>query len=256
MKKVCFTAVDDRLFYPEGTHIFINSFKRFHPDIDLVVFRQDVIDKLFKKKGINWYQAKPYLAELLFDKYNLVCNIDADTIILDRLTKVFDDTDYDVGAVLNFNDYENASFENISEEMYLQAGMVASTKKEFWLEWQKMNDEAMKYLRKENDTLNLLIYNKLPDLSLRIFDKDRDYYGCKSLGREPLFYIKDGKTYCSKDDGQVIAYHFARGNLFPKLYIPEMPLTDEVKSNWNEIATFGQSICLKGLRFKPKGVKV
>jgi hypothetical protein len=44
MRKVCFTAVDDKLYYPEGTHIFINSFRRFHPDIDLVVFRQDTVD--------------------------------------------------------------------------------------------------------------------------------------------------------------------------------------------------------------------
>lgn len=241
MKKCAFTAVDDRLYYAEGAHIFVNSFKRFHPDIDLIVFRQDTVDKLFAEKGINWYQAKPYFAELLMEDYDLICNIDADTIILDRLTQVFDDTNYSVGAVWNYNDYENASFENITEEMYLQAGMVASTSKEFWLAWQKINATAMEYLRKENDTLNLLVYNDLKP-NLRIFDKDKDYYGCKSLGREPLFYIKDGKTYCSTDDGQVVAYHFARGNHFPKLDIPTMPLIDEVKRKWSEIAYYGQTV--------------
>lgn len=247
MKKVAFTCVDDRLYYPEGTHIFVNSFKRFHPDIDLVVFRQDVVDKLFADRDINWYQAKPYFAELLFNDYDLICNIDADTIVLDRLTQVFDDTDYDIGAVWNFNDYENASFENITEEMYLQAGMVASTSRQFWLRWQEINRVAMSYLRKENDTLNLLVYNQMPELNLRIFDKDKDYYGCKSLGREPLFYIKDDKTYCSVDHGQVVAYHFARGNQFPKLDIPNMPLIDEVKRNWYQIATYGQSVKVVGL---------
>ena len=237
MRKVAFTAVDDAHYYPEGTHIFINSFKRFHPDIDLVVFRQDTVDKLFKEKGINWYQAKPYFAELLFD-YDLICNLDADHIVLDRMTEVFDNTDYDVAMPENLNDYENASFDNITEEMYLQAGLVASTSKKFWLRWQEMNKEAMKYLRKENDIVNLLIYNDMPELKLKILDKDKDYYGCKSLGREPLFYAKDGKTYCSKDDGQVIAYHFARGNVFPKLYIPEMPLKDDVKALWSQIANY------------------
>lgn len=246
MRKVAFTAVDDRLYYPEGTHIFINSFKRFHPDIDLVVFRQDTVDKLFVEKGINWYQAKPYFAELLMNDYDLICNIDADTIILDRLTEVFDNVDYEVGVVWNFNDYENASFENITEEMYLQAGMVASTSKEFWLEWQKINEGAMDYLRKENDTLNLLIYNEL-DLKLKIFDKDKNYYGCKSLGREPLFYINDGKTYCSVDSEQVVAYHFARGNVFPKLEIARMPIIDEVKRNWFDIATYGQTVKVVGV---------
>lgn len=247
MRKCAFTAVDDRLYYPEGTHIFINSFKRFHPDIDLIVFRQDTVDRLFAEKGINWYQAKPYLAELLLNDYDLICNIDADTIVLDRLTQVFDDTDYDIGAVWNFNDYENASFENITETMYLQAGMVASTNPKFWMEWQEINNTAMSYLRKENDTLNLLVYNQMPELNLRIFDKDKDYYGCKSLGREPLFYIKDNKTYCSVDQGQVVAYHFARGNHFPKLDIPNMPLIDEVKRNWYQIATYGQSVKMVGL---------
>lgn len=239
MKKVAFTAVDDKLYYPIGCHIFVNSFKRFHPDIDLVVFRQDTIDQLFKEKGINWYQAKPYFAELLMNKYDLVVNIDADTIILDRLTEVFDKTDYIVGAAWNFNDYENASFDNITEKMYLQAGMVASTSKKFWLDWQKINNTAMNYLRKENDTLNLLVYNNMK-IKPKIFDKKKEYYGCKSLGREPQFIIKRGKTYCRGQ--QVKAYHFARGSVFPKLNINTMPLVDEVKNNWKEIAYYGQTV--------------
>lgn len=246
-RKCAFTIVSDNYYYPVGTHIFANSFLRFHPDIDLIIFRQDTIDKVFKEKNINFYQAKPFFAELLFDKYDLICNIDADTIICGRLTEVFDNVDYDVASVWNYNDYENASFENITEEMYLQAGLVASTSKKFWLKWQKMNFKAMDYLRKENDIVNLLIYNKMPKLKLKVLDKDKDYYGCKSLGREPLFYIKDGNTYCSKDDGQVLAYHFARGGQFPKLDIPNMPLTDEVKSRWMEIAYYGNSVKVRGL---------
>jgi hypothetical protein len=242
MKKVCFTAVSDNLYYPEGTHIFVNSFKKFHPDIPLVVFRQDTVDKLFFEKGINWYQAKPYFAKLLTDKYDLIVNIDADTIVLDRLTEVFDNVDYDIGAVWNYNDYENASFGNITEEMYLQAGMVASTSKKFWDTWQKANGDAMKYLRKENDTLNLVVYEQLPDLKLKIFDKLKDCYGCKSLGREVQFAIKNGKTYL-KDD-QVRAYHFARGGVFPKLDIPNMPITESVKENWTNIAYYGQTITI------------
>lgn len=241
MIKVAFTAVDDNLYYAEGTHIFINSFKRFHPDIDLVVFRQDFVDNLFKDKGINWYQAKPFFAELLFD-YDLICNIDADTVLTGRLTEVFDNVDYDIGAVWNFNDYENASFENITPEMYLQAGMVASTSKKFWLAWQKINATAMKYIRKENDTLNLLAYNdpKISKLKLKIFDKDKDYYGCKSLGREPEFYIKDDKLMCRKE--QVLAYHYARGGDFPKLDFNKMPLSYGVKEWLYKIGYFGQTV--------------
>jgi hypothetical protein len=99
----------------------------------------------------------------------------------------------------------------------------------------------MKYPRKENDILNKVIYNQL-NLKLKIFDKDKEYYGCKSLGREVQFEIKDGKTYLMGE--QVRAYHFARGGVFPKLDIPRMPLTDEVKSNWNNIAYYGQTVTI------------
>lgn len=239
MKKVAFTAVDDTHYYPEGTHIFVNSFKKYHPDIDLVVFRQSTIDKLFKEKDINFYQAKPFFAELLFD-YDLIVNIDADHVICGRMTEVFDNVDYDVACPWNFNDYENASFENITEEMYLQAGMVASTKKEFWLRWQEINRKAMDYIRKENDTVNLLIYNEMPELKLKILDKDKDYYGCKSLGRELQFYIEEDKLMCRRE--QVIAYHFARGNHFPKLDFSNMPLRTEVKEWLKNIAYYGNTV--------------
>lgn len=241
MKKVAFIPVDDKHFYPEGAHIAINSFRRFHPDIDLVVFRQDTADKLFKDNpGVDWYNAKPHFAKLLEDKYDLIVNIDADHIFLDRMTEVFDHVDYDVAGPWNFNDYENASFDNITEEMYIQGGMIASTSHEFWETWRKYNKDARKYLRRENDVMNLVIYNHMPYLRRKIVDEKKDYYGCKSLGREPEFTVEGDKTMCRGE--QVVAYHFARGGVFPKLVIDQMPLVDEVKQRWNEIATYGQSI--------------
>lgn len=244
MKIGFFTIIDDRLYYPAGTHIFINSFKRFHPDIDLVVFRQDMVDKVFKERNINFYQAKPHFAELLFDKYDLIVNIDSDHVITGRMDEVLKG-DYDVGFPWNFNDYENASFENITEEMYLQCGMVASTRKDFWIKWQEKNIDAMKYLRKENDTVNLLVYNDMPELKLKIFDKEKNYYGCKSLGREPEFYVEDNKLMCRGE--QIIAYHFARGGVFPKLHFNSMPLRQEVKDWLNNIGTYGNSVTIQGI---------
>lgn len=240
MKTVFFTIVDDKHYYPEGTHIMVNSFKKFHPDIDLVVYRQDMIDKVFKEKEINFYQAKPTFARLLADEYDLVVNIDADHVITGRLDEILKG-DYDVGAPWNFNDYENSSFENITDEMYLQAGIVASTSKFFWEYWETANKDAMKYKRRENDILNLIVYNQLPEINLKIFDKDKDYYGCKSLGREPQFYIENDKLMCRGE--QILAYHFARGGVFPKLDFPNMPLKDDVKE-WLSRLGYGQSVRL------------
>lgn len=243
MNKVAFTIVDDLHYYPEGTHIFANSFKKFHPDIDLVIFRQDTIDRVFAEKKINFYQAKPTFAKLLTDQYDLVVNMDADHVVTGRLEEIFDKVDYEVGAPWNMNDYENAHFDNITDEMYLQAGIVASTSKEFWNKWEEMNKDAMKYLRKENDILNLVVYNELKP-KLKIFDKEKNYYGCKSLGREPEFYIEDDKLMCRKE--QVLAYHFARGNVFPKLDYMNMPFTQEVR-NWLFKLDYGQTIKLSNV---------
>jgi hypothetical protein len=161
-----------------GTPKMANSFRKFHPDIDLVIFRDDVINKVFKEKGLNFYNSKPTFAKLLTDKYDLVVNIDADTVITGRLDVVLKG-DYEVGTAWNYNAYENASFENITEKMYLQAGLVASTSKKFWDEWEKANKEAMKYVRQENDVLNKVVYGKgtKPLYKLKIFDKDYGYIG-------------------------------------------------------------------------------
>ncbi len=245
MKKVCFVPADDKHFYLEGTPIMINSFKRFHPDIDLVVFRQNVVDKLFKEKGIDWYNAKPYFAELLFDDYDLVVNMDADHIITGRMAEVFDNVDYDVAGPWNFNDYENFSVENVNERMYVQGGMIASPKKEFWLKWQEMNRQARKYRGRENDVMNLVIYNTLPKLKLKIVDKEKNYYGCKSLNREPEFYIENDKLMCRGE--QVLAYHYAKGGVYPKLDLDHMPFTDEVKKWLKNIGCYGQSLFIKGI---------
>ena len=236
MKKVCFTAVDDKHYYPVGTHIMVNSFRKFHPDIDLVVFRQDTADKIFQT-GVTWYNAKPNFAELLFD-YDLIVNMDADHVITGRMTEVFDNVDYDVGAPLNFNDYENTSVQNVTEEMFLQGGMIASTKKGFWLRWKEMNKDAMKYKCRENDVMNLVIYNDMPHLKLKIFDKDKDYYGCKSLNREPEFYIEKDQLMCRGEN--VLAYHHAKGGVYPKLNFDTMPFIPEVR-NWLKHLAYGQS---------------
>lgn len=227
MKKVCFTAVEDRLYYLEGCNVMASSFKLFHPDIDFVIFGSDVVNKLFKKQNINWYQAKPFLAEILEDKYDLVVNMDADHFVAGRMYEVFDNVNYDVALPSSVNDYENASFGNITKEMFLQAGLVASTSKKFWKKWREENREAMKYLYKENAIVNLVIYNQMPELNLKVLDKEKDYYGCKSLNRESEFYIENDKLMCRGE--QVVVYHHAKGQVFPKLDFKNMSFQNDVK---------------------------
>lgn len=238
---VFFTIVDDNYYYPVGTEIMVNSFKRWHPDIDLVVFRQDVIDKVFKEKNINFYMAKPTFAKLLTPYYKTVCNLDADHIILARLEEIIKG-DYDVGAPINKNDYENTSVENVNEDMFLQGGLIASTRPEFWDIWEVANKNAMNYKCKENDVMNLVIYNNpiINKMKLKIFDKDKDYYGCKSLNRESEFYLKDGKVMCRKE--QVYCYHAAKGARLPKFDFQKMGFTQEVIDYMTALGYYGKSV--------------
>lgn len=237
MKTVFFTIVDDRFYYPVNTPMMINSFKRFHPDIDLVVFRQDMIDKVFKEKNINFYMAKPTFAKLLTDKYDLVVNVDADHIFLDRCEEILRG-DYDVACPINKNDYENTSVGYVTEDMFLQGGLVASTSKAFWDIWEAQNVNAMDYKCKENDIMNLVIYGN-PSLKLKILDKDKDYYGCKSLGRESEFYIKNDKVMCRKE--QVYMYHFAKGGI-QKPRPEQLGFSQEVVDHMNRLGYYGQSV--------------
>lgn len=231
-KTVFFTIVSDDYYYPVGTHILVNSFKKFHPDIDLVVFREDEIKKTFFTNGINFYMAKPTFAKKLVGQYDRVINIDADTIITGRLTEVID-TPWEVGAVWNYNLYENASLEEekITEKMYIQAGMVGSSNAEFWDIWEGANKEAMKYLRQENDILNILWYNhdKVKKMNRKIWDKDKNYLGCKSLGLEDQMYLEADKLMLNGE--QVKAYHWARGGgAMPKMEFDKLPFKQDVVS--------------------------
>lgn len=239
-KVVFFTIVSDSYYYQVGTPKLATSFKRFHPDIDLVVFRQDMVDKVFEEKKINFYMAKPTFAKLLAPHYDLVVNIDADSVVLDRLGVVLAQ-DYEIGSVMNLNDYENRTIENVNEERFLNAGLVASRNKGFWDIWEKKNKDAMKYVCKENDVMNLLIYNhpKVKKMKLKVFDKDKDYYGCKSLGREGEFYLEDGKVMCRGE--QVFIYHHAKGGVLPKLQFEQMGFPDDVVKFLYTISCYGKT---------------
>jgi hypothetical protein len=101
---------------------------------------------------------------------------------------------------------------------------------------------AMLYLRQENDILNKIWYNheEVKKMDRMIFDKEKNYLGCKSLGREGEFYVEDDKLLCRGE--QIKAYHNAKGALFPKLDIENMSFCPEVKVWLRRIADYGQSV--------------
>jgi len=235
-EKIAFyTYVSDEYYEGIGTPKLINSFKYFHPDTELIVFRQDMIEKVFTENNLYFENAKPTFAKLLIDNYDLIVSIDADTVITGRLDEILKN-DYEVGSVVQFCDISQPVVENVTAEMYVQAGLVASRNKLFWDKWEYANKDSEKYIYKEQDILNLVWYNdiEVSQMKRKIFDKDKDYYGTKSLGKKSQFYIENDKLMCNGE--QVFCYHNARGHYMPKLQFDQLGFSAEVIEYLNRIA--------------------
>lgn len=249
MKKqpyVVYGFVSDDYFDGVGAPQFINSFKKFHPEIPLVIFRQDVINRVIDGHTVNWLNAKPMFAKMLTDKYECVVQMDLDQIVLGRLDEVFT-KGYDIGSVQNMNDYQSVECKGVTKEMYLQAGLIASRVPEFWDIWMERSlKDAWQCQCAENDTMNMVIYEH-PEWKLKVFDKDKDYYGCKSLGREKEFIMHGDKVMCRGE--QVRCYHAAKGpRNMPKLTPQKMMsygFNDQVTGFATFCGNFGTSIVIE-----------
>jgi len=230
MKSVFFTIVGSSHYEGCRTDDFIKSFKKFHPEIDLIVFKDDEIKKVFEKDNrLNFYNSKAAFAKLLYNDYDLVVNIDADHLIFDRLDEILI-ADYDVAAPANYN-IQNCCGISVSSfctgkilsdnklipyEKYIQAGIIASTSKKFWDDLYEASARFSDYFgNKENDILNLICH-MLP-YKFKILDGDWNfksekfncYYGCSYIGRQGSMVVEDDKI---KLDNKIVkAYHFAGG---------------------------------------------
>ena len=205
---------------------FMNSFKRFHSDIPMIVFNEN--DMMLR--GVNWYNAKATFGKMLSETYDLVVNIDADTYIFDRLDEIIEGG-YDIACPANFNQTDNLvgikvssgitgeASKNwlVSEVEFLQGGLIASTSKQFWEHYEHASKKYYdKFHCYENDILNLVAY--LYPYKVKVLDGDCDYrkpehncwYGCSIINKESKAYIENSKIML---EGKPIkAYHFAFGS--------------------------------------------
>ncbi len=205
---------------------FINSFKRFHAEIPLIIFDETHLAKY----GLNYLNAKATLGRVLSEEFDLVVNIDADHIVMDRLDEILN-VDYDLAAPANFNQTDNLVGIKVSsgitgeanknwlinEVEFLQGGLIASANRGFW---QHYEYTTKKYYDKfhcyENDILNLVAY--LYPYKVKVLDGHCDYrrpehtqwFGCSIISKEKKCYIENGKIML---EGKLVKlYHFAHGS--------------------------------------------
>jgi hypothetical protein len=239
MKAVFFTIISDSHYHGCRTDDFIKSFKKFHPDVDLVVFGQSDIDEMFRTRPeLNFYNSKASFAKKLYNDYDIVVNIDADHLIFARLDEILDG-DYEVAAPTNYNSWINCSLDTLTlcrgtvvppsilsrsntdttlvpENRYFQGGLIASTSKLFWDQYENACIKYSHYFgHYENDVLNILCH-MLP-FNVKVLEGDFEYtnpnftcyYGCSSLGRENQVVVNNDRL--ELDGRHFKAYHFARG---------------------------------------------
>lgn len=233
MKACFFTFLTDSYRELIQYDLFEKSIKHFHPEIPLIVFRDNDINELRKiQPSLDLFKAKATAAKTLYNDYDLVINIDADHFIFDRLDEILEN-DYDVAAPSNYNLYENVSislksyrsnvYDVVPEKTYIQAGLIASSNKLFWDTYETV---CMKHADgmtcRDNDILNLII--QFGNFNFKLLDGDYDvfsphrkaFYGCSSLNLENQITIMDNKPCIN--GVPVKAYHVAKGGGKPKLH--------------------------------------
>ena len=225
---------------------FVNSFRRFHPGIELKIFDQNDMST----QGVNYYNAKAVFGRILSEKYDLVVNIDSDHYCMQRFDEILA-ADYDVACPANFNETDNLVGIKVSsgitgeankcwlvdEVNFLQGGIIASPNKEFWRHFEYATQQHyQKFHCYENDVLNLVAY--LYPYKVKVLDGNCDYrdpahncwYGCSIINKEPKAYIENDKIML---EGKPIkAYHFAHGSAkrkYSDIFSPEV--SEFIKTN-------------------------
>jgi hypothetical protein len=156
--------------------------------------------------------------------------------------------DYDVAIPTNYNAWLNTSlgtcsFTNLDGmcssnilipfERYIQGGLIASTSKLFWDQYEHASlNYAHLFGTNENDVLNLVCH--LLPWRLKVLEGHweythsdfRCYYGCASLGREGEVVVSGNRL--ELDGKPLKAYHFARAGII-KPQPAELFCSDVVK---------------------------
>lgn len=233
MKVIFISVSSDSHYHGIRTDEFIASFKHFHPNIALHIFRQQEIDKVFASNPeLTFYNSKATFAKLFTDSFDLVVWIDCDHLILGPLTSILK-ADYDVAAPASYNLFANTGITItpnkpeieqqhpnvyfVPENQYIQGGIIASTSKKFWDDYERnsLKYSGLFYYR-DNDVLNIML--KMYDYDFKYLEghsnftapEFKEHYGTSSLGQEHLAIVNGDSI---EINGRPIkAYHFAKGN--------------------------------------------
>ena len=162
MKAVVCTHCSDDVYETSYCRLLENSFRHFHPDIPLVTFKTEDLNRL--AKPWDFFHIIPNVCLTLADQYDLVVHMDADSIVTARLDEVLNPT-WELACVLdNTQDGKRIdSLENLANFKGINAGLVASTRKDFWELWKATNEAQWEWSKElpfyEQSHLNNIFYS-------------------------------------------------------------------------------------------------
>lgn len=160
-----------------GVEKLTNSIKYFHPEVDHVIFNTEMTNEVYGQypwmKPI-WMMAPTCLPYV--EDYDMVIHLDADAVVVGPMDELFDSS-ADIIGVRNNNSLNKAGAHNgitiphlppfgngnpIPMQGFLNAGLVAANRKEFWYDWHQVNEHAAHNksygFGDENDTLNQIFH--------------------------------------------------------------------------------------------------
>lgn len=205
MKPVVFTIADQNNM--KHAEKMINSLKKFHPDLEVIVYTEkDIGDP------INYYRATPMFARFLIKKYNPVIKMDADQIVTGSLDYLLNQK-CDIGTVMNINRVDHLKYApvgvfDIVPQEYMNAGLVVMRDERFIVNWWRLcNSAHFKNLQyKEQDLMNIMIhYGDYKVVCFDYPDKVNNYHAWHGLiakGEYDKMIMRDGKLILPKgEDG-------------------------------------------------------
>lgn len=230
-KKVCFFTIADKN-NERYAQMLTNSFRKFHKDIDLLTIKGEELEAHLKEDPQFYYRATPIVAKKLIKEYDLVVKIDADSIVCDDLSYIWETKDYDIGTVMNWNRKDPALYGyvqgwGILPAEYFNCGLVAMRNPKFIHDWRMLcfTQQFYRLQYKEQDLLNAMIY--YGNWNVRCFDhldpvaNMNSWWGLISKGEWMRTEVKDnhiivpkglGDTPFPPKDIQINVIHWAGGS--------------------------------------------
>lgn len=203
-KTKCFFTIADRnnLNYYERLK---KSLEKFHPDIELKLFGEEFASKY--QLPTFFYRAKPIIASILLNDYDMVCGLDADQIITGDLSDIWEG-DFDVACTLNDPSFQIGVWD-IGNPNYFNNGLVVIKNKDFAKHWERLcfTEHFDRYQYREQDLLNLLASDYF-NYKVKKLDGNKIYgESAKPFWKDAE--IKDNKIMIG--DRELCVIHFGGG---------------------------------------------